>query len=74
MRVCLDREKVEKNLNCVYFSILLEMGHSAANLDDNAYEVTKDWNGIDQVVLRNSQGASVKVRSFSSPLFRLSPM
>ncbi|XP_024992757.1 putative glucose-6-phosphate 1-epimerase [Cynara cardunculus var. scolymus] len=38
------------------------MGHSAAVWDSRmALEKTKDWNGIDQIVLRNPQGASAKV-------------
>ncbi|KAJ4728169.1 Glucose-6-phosphate 1-epimerase [Melia azedarach] len=38
------------------------MGHSAAIWDYRAaIEITKDWNGIDQVVLRNPQGATAKV-------------
>lgn len=38
------------------------MGHSAAVWDHRvAFELTKDWNGIDQVVLRNPQGASARV-------------
>lgn len=38
------------------------MGHSAAVWDSRmAFEKTKDWNGIDQIVLRNPQGASAKV-------------
>ncbi|KAH7519517.1 putative glucose-6-phosphate 1-epimerase [Ziziphus jujuba] len=38
------------------------MGHSAAIWDYRAAtEISKDWNGIDQVVLRSPQGASVKV-------------
>ncbi|XAR62999.1 Glucose-6-phosphate 1-epimerase [Bertholletia excelsa] len=38
------------------------MGPSAVVWDYKAaMEVTKDWNGIEQVVLRNAQGASVKV-------------
>ncbi|KAL0426084.1 UNVERIFIED_CONTAM: putative glucose-6-phosphate 1-epimerase [Sesamum radiatum] len=38
------------------------MGHSAAVWDHRAsLELTKDWNGIDQVVLRNPQGASARV-------------
>ncbi|KAJ4823118.1 hypothetical protein Tsubulata_046605, partial [Turnera subulata] len=38
------------------------MGHSAAVWDYRAAtEITKDWNGIDQVVLRNPQGASARV-------------
>ncbi|KAG6420205.1 hypothetical protein SASPL_116725 [Salvia splendens] len=38
------------------------MGHPAAVWDHRAsLELTKDWNGIDQVVLRNSQGASARV-------------
>ncbi|KAJ8900657.1 hypothetical protein K2173_025434 [Erythroxylum novogranatense] len=38
------------------------MGHSAAVWDCRAaIEFTKDWNGIDQVVLRNSRGASARV-------------
>ncbi|KAJ7962517.1 Glucose-6-phosphate 1-epimerase [Quillaja saponaria] len=38
------------------------MGHSAAVWDCKAaFEVTKDWNGIDQIVLRNPQGASARV-------------
>ncbi|KVH89047.1 Aldose 1-/Glucose-6-phosphate 1-epimerase [Cynara cardunculus var. scolymus] len=37
------------------------MGHSAAVWDSRmALEKTKDWNGIDQIVLRNPQGASAK--------------
>lgn len=38
------------------------VGHSAAVWDYRAgIEFTKDWNGIDQVVLRNPQGASARV-------------
>ncbi|KAK4476601.1 hypothetical protein RD792_015785 [Penstemon davidsonii] len=38
------------------------MGHCAAIWDQRAsVELTKDWNGIDQVVLRNPKGASVRV-------------
>lgn len=38
------------------------MGHSAAVWDYKAaVEMTKDWNGIDHVVLRSPQGASVRV-------------
>ncbi|CAA0816605.1 Galactose mutarotase-like superfamily protein [Striga hermonthica] len=38
------------------------MGHSAAVWDHKAsLELTKDWNGIEQVVLRNPHGASAKV-------------
>ncbi|OAY49063.1 putative glucose-6-phosphate 1-epimerase isoform X1 [Manihot esculenta] len=38
------------------------MGHSAAVWDHKAaIEITKDWNGIEQVVIRNRQGASVRV-------------
>lgn len=42
------------------------MGHYAAVWDDKAAtEITKDWNGIDQVLLRNPHGASAKVSAFS---------
>ncbi|OMO64352.1 Aldose 1-/Glucose-6-phosphate 1-epimerase [Corchorus capsularis] len=38
------------------------MGHSAAVWDSRAaIEITKDWNGIEKVVLRNPQGASARV-------------
>ncbi|XP_021280839.1 putative glucose-6-phosphate 1-epimerase isoform X1 [Herrania umbratica] len=38
------------------------MGHSAAVWDYKAAtEITKDWNGIDKVVLRNPGGASARV-------------
>lgn len=38
------------------------MGHSAAVWDQRlAFEVTKDWNGIDQVVLRVPRGASARI-------------
>ncbi|XP_073061885.1 putative glucose-6-phosphate 1-epimerase [Primulina eburnea] len=38
------------------------MGHPAAVWDHRAaFELTKDWNGIDHVVLRNPQGASAQV-------------
>ncbi|EYU32206.1 hypothetical protein ABFS82_02G171000 [Erythranthe guttata] len=38
------------------------MGHSAAVCDHRAsFELTKDWNGIEQVELRNPQGASTRV-------------
>lgn len=50
------------------------MGHPAAVWDCKAaIEFTKDWNGIDQVILRNPQGASVRV-SFSSLSFPLIPI
>lgn len=40
----------------------MEMGHSAAVWDYKAAtEISKDWNGLYQVVLRNPQGASAKV-------------
>ena len=43
------------------------MGHSAPVWDCRAaIEITKDWNGIDQVVLRNPKGASARV-SFLLP-------
>lgn len=46
------------------------MGHPAAVWDYKAaMEITKDWNGIDQVVLRNPHGASVKVKFFVFFLF-----
>lgn len=38
------------------------MGHSAPVWDCRAAtEITQDWNGIDQVVLRNPKGASARV-------------
>lgn len=38
------------------------MGHSAAVWDYRAaIEIAKDWNGIDQVVLRSPHGPSAKV-------------
>ncbi|GER49767.1 galactose mutarotase-like superfamily protein [Striga asiatica] len=38
------------------------MGHPAAVWDHKtSLELTKDWNGIEQVVLRNPQGASARV-------------
>jgi glucose-6-phosphate 1-epimerase len=38
------------------------MGHPATNLDKNSeFEVVKDWNGIDQIVLKVPSGASVRV-------------
>ncbi|KAK4742720.1 hypothetical protein SAY87_000721 [Trapa incisa] len=39
------------------------MGHSAAAVWDSkaAMEITKDWNGIDHVVLRGPQGASARI-------------
>ncbi|KAM0065499.1 putative aldose 1-/Glucose-6-phosphate 1-epimerase, galactose mutarotase-like domain superfamily [Helianthus debilis subsp. tardiflorus] len=38
------------------------MGHSAAVWDTRmALETTKDWNGIEQIVLRNPLGASARV-------------
>lgn len=43
------------------------MGHSAPVWDCRAAaEITQDWNGIDQVVLRNPKGASARV-SFLLP-------
>lgn len=40
------------------------MGHSAAVWDLGAsMEVMKDWNGIEQIMLRNPKGASARVRS-----------
>ena len=44
-------------LTCPY--CVFTMNHSGA-----AVEVTKDRNGIDQVVLRNPRGASARVRIF----------
>ncbi|KAL3517248.1 hypothetical protein ACH5RR_024150 [Cinchona calisaya] len=37
------------------------MGHAAVWDHRAAIEVTKDWNGIDQIVLRNPQGACARV-------------
>lgn len=46
------------------------MGHYAAVWDHKAaIEISKDWNGIDQVFLRNSRGASAKVSTFFSLVF-----
>lgn len=46
------------------------MGHYAAVWDHKAAtEMTKDWNGIDQVFLRNPHGASAKVSTFFSLVF-----
>jgi hypothetical protein len=40
------------------------MGHPATNLDRNSeFEVVKDWNGIDQILLKVPSGASVRVSS-----------
>ncbi|GMN42985.1 hypothetical protein TIFTF001_012184 [Ficus carica] len=40
----------------------MEMGHSAAVWDSKAATgISKDWNGVDQVMLRNPQGASARV-------------
>lgn len=40
------------------------MGHSAAVWDYRAAtEITKDWNGIHQIVLRTPRGASAQVRA-----------
>ncbi|TYI54930.1 hypothetical protein E1A91_D11G106200v1 [Gossypium mustelinum] len=39
-----------------------EMGHSAAVWDYRAAtEITKDWNGVDKIVLRSPRGASARV-------------
>lgn len=41
------------------------MGHFSGVWDQkSAIEMTKDWNGHDQVVLRNPQGASARVRFY----------
>ncbi|KAM2200916.1 hypothetical protein ACFX1R_000805 [Malus domestica] len=38
------------------------MGHSAGEWEHRAaIEITKDWNGVEQVVLQNQQGASARV-------------
>ncbi|RZS01004.1 hypothetical protein BHM03_00030797 [Ensete ventricosum] len=45
--------------------VLLIMGHPATAWDQNSVlEVVKDWNGIDQVVLRVPRGASARVRYY----------
>lgn len=45
-----------------------KMGHSSAVWDCKAaVEITKDLNGVGQVVLRNPQGASAQVRIYFSP-------
>lgn len=42
------------------------MGHPDVNLDKNSdFEVVKDWNGIDQIVLKVPSGASVRVSANS---------
>jgi len=42
------------------------MGHSAAVWDYRAAtEITKDWNGIDQILLRTPRGSSARVRTCS---------
>lgn len=49
------------------------MGHSATVWDQRMdFELTKDWNGVDQVVLRVPRGASARVR-FPTLLLRLKP-
>lgn len=46
-----------------------KMGHSSAVWDCKAaVEITKDLNGVGQVVLRNPQGASAQVRIYFSPI------
>ncbi|KAJ6710367.1 GLUCOSE-6-PHOSPHATE 1-EPIMERASE [Salix koriyanagi] len=46
------------------------MRHSAAVWDYRAaIEHTKDWNGMDQVVLRNPQGASARVSLHGGKVF-----
>ncbi|RYR28587.1 hypothetical protein Ahy_B01g052730 isoform B [Arachis hypogaea] len=58
IRVCGSRNV--KDLH--YFQQLFWMGHSAAVWDCRAAtEITKDWNGIDQIVLRNPRGALARV-------------
>lgn len=43
------------------------MGHYATVWNQKeATEIIKDWNGIDQVLLRNPHGASAKVLTFFS--------
>lgn len=44
---------------------LMSMGHCSEQR--TAFEVTKDWNGADQVVIRSPRGASVRVSRFCSP-------
>lgn len=45
------------------------MWHSAGEWEHRvAIEITKDWNGVEQVVLQNQQGASARVR-FENLLF-----
>lgn len=52
--------ELERDFSAFFFS---QMGHPAAVWDYKAAtEITKDWNGIDQVMLRNPQGASARVR------------
>jgi glucose-6-phosphate 1-epimerase len=42
------------------------MGQYATVWDQKeASEIIKDWNGVDQVLLRNPHGASAKVFTFS---------
>jgi len=49
-----------------FFCLFFKMGHSAAGWDYRAAtEITKDWNGIDEVVLRNPQ---VVLSSYSYPV------
>lgn len=54
----------EGKTNFCFSIVHWRMGHSSAVWDHRAaIELIKDWNGIDQVVLRNPQGASARVRS-----------
>ena len=43
---------------------LMSMGHCSEQR--TGFEVTKDWNGADQVAIRSPRGASVRVSRFCS--------
>jgi len=45
---------------------LMSMGHCSEQR--TGFEVTKDWNGADQVAIRSPRGASVRVSRFCSAL------
>ncbi|MQL75143.1 hypothetical protein Taro_007530 [Colocasia esculenta] len=52
---------IDQGLRFLSRSWVPEMGHSVASWDQRAaFEVVKDWNGIDQVVLRVPRGASAR--------------
>lgn len=72
IKSCFRLRYKEKFLPKFWFTWVLEMNQSTSVSDKRvAVAVSKDKNGIDQVLLQTSRGASARVNLFSSDILHL---